>query len=77
MAERASLVQLYAQDCHSTKDLGDRSTSRLVVSEDLWFVGVLNGVSLDFYDLSLKKPEDGLRSLNFLSATVLGTLSGD
>ena len=73
MAERASLVQLYAQDCHSTKDLGDRSTSRLVVSEDLWFVGVLNGVSLDFYDLSLKKPEDGLRSLNFLSATVLGT----
>ena len=69
-ADRTALVQLYSQEVRSTSH--ERATSRLVVSEDLWFACVLNGPALDFYDLTLRTPEDSLRSLPFLCTTRLG-----
>ena len=66
----ASLHQLYSQAMRSTEH--DRASSRLVVSEDLWFVCVLNGACLDFYDLSMQAPEMGARAFKFLSTTRIG-----
>lgn len=67
----SSLLQLYSQETRSTSH-SDRSTNRLVVSEDLWFACVLNGTSLDFFDLNLQPPEAGLCALSFLSTTRMG-----
>ena len=62
IADAATLVQLYSQTVHSSPGL----SSRLVVSEDLWFSCILNGANLDFFDLAANPPEDGLCSLKFL-----------
>ena len=63
---RTALAQLYAQSVHSTHAPPHATTNRLVVSEDLAFVGVLNGAEIDFYDLAVVEPEDHLRAIKFL-----------
>ena len=48
-----------------------RDDESLIVSEELGFIGVLNGAEVDFYDLAALAPEDNLRAISFLSSTRL------
>ena len=65
-----ALVNVYSQEVRSS-DSGS-AQNKLVVSEQLLFVGVCNGGSIDFYDLALQEPEDGLHAMKFLASVRLG-----